>query len=214
MKLEFAELSLEIIQLVITEEEEKLEEEKRKGELCVFVEEFVRATPEYNSIEQEWKTLGHTMPSAALSQLVNALSLSGGCNDLKAKTLYLSGKCLRLLSFRIDPLHPSMYWNNRYLDERKTSETGGDNDAGWHDANVQPRSKQLDQLVKKAATLKTGRTLAQMYLAQSTEILLQTINVAVNNSLMDVVSSASLEICACLGQFDPFTAAMFLALHQ
>ncbi|XP_069609930.1 cilia- and flagella-associated protein 46 [Ranitomeya imitator] len=214
MKLEFAELSLEIIQLVITEEEEKLEEEKRKGELRVFMEEFVRATPEYNSIEQEWKTLGHTMPSAALSQLVNALSLSGGCNDLKAKTLYLSGKCLRLFSFRIDPLHPSMYWNNRYLDERKTSETGGDNDAGWHDANVQPRSKQLDQLVKKAATLKTGRTLAQMYLAQSTEILLQTINVAVNNSLMDVVSSASLEICACLGQFDPFTAAMFLALHQ
>lgn len=52
MKLEFAELSLEIIQLVITEEEEKLEEEKRKGELCVIVEEFVRATPDYNSVEQ------------------------------------------------------------------------------------------------------------------------------------------------------------------
>ncbi|XP_073402610.1 cilia- and flagella-associated protein 46 [Dendrobates tinctorius] len=214
MKLEFAELSLEIIQLVIMEEEEKLEEEKRKGELRVFVEEFVRASPDYNSVEQEWKTLGRTVASAALSQLVNALSLSGGCNDLKAKALYMSGKWLRLLSFRIDPLHPSMYWNNRYLDERKTSETIGDNDAGWHDANARPRSKQLDQLVKKAATLKNGRKLAQMYLAQSTEILLQAINVAINNSLVHIVSSASLEICACLGQFDPFTAAVFLALHQ
>ncbi|XP_073541302.1 cilia- and flagella-associated protein 46 isoform X2 [Phyllobates terribilis] len=214
MKLEFAELSLEIIQLVIAEEEEKLEEEKRKGELRVIVEEFVRATPDYNSVEQEWKTLGRTVAPAALSQLVNALSLSGGCNDLKAKALYTAGKCLRLLSFRMDPLHPSMYWNNRYLDEIKTSETSGDNDTGWHDANVQPNSKQLNQHVKKTATLKTGRKLAQMYLAQSTEILLQTINVAINNSLMDIVSSASLEICACLGQFDPFTAAMFLALHQ
>ncbi|KAM4033890.1 cilia- and flagella-associated protein 46 isoform 2-T2 [Anomaloglossus baeobatrachus] len=213
MKLGFAELSLEIIQLVIMEEEEKLEEEQRKGELRVIVEEFVRATPDYNSIEQ-WKTLGGTVASAALSQLVNALSLSGGCSDLKAEALYIAGKCLRLLSFRIDPLHPSMYWKNRYLDERKTSETSGDNDMGWHDANETPSSKQLDQLAKKTATLKSRRKLAQMYLAQSTEILLQTINVAINNSLMDIVSSASLEICTCLGQFDPFTAAMFLALHQ
>ncbi|XP_069836237.1 cilia- and flagella-associated protein 46 [Dendropsophus ebraccatus] len=214
MKLDFAELSLEIIQLVITEEEEKLEEEKRKGELCVIVEEFVRATPDYNSVEQEWKTLGRTVASSALSQLANALTLAGGCDDLKARTLYITGKCLRLLSCRIDPLHPDMYWKDHYLDERKTPATSGDNGAEWQDTNTPASSKQLDQLVKKAAALKTRRKLAQMYLAQSTEILLQTINVAINNSLMDILSSASLEISSCLGHFDPFTAGVFLALHQ
>ncbi|XP_056385225.1 cilia- and flagella-associated protein 46 isoform X2 [Hyla sarda] len=214
MKLDFAELSLEIIQLVIKEEEENLKEEKRKGELRVIVEEFVRATPDYNSVGQEWKTLGCTVASAALSQLVNAFTLAGGCDDVKAKALLITGKCLHLLSFRIDPLHPDMYWNDHYLDERKTSETSGDNGREWHDANMQPSSKQLDQLVKKAAALKTRRKLAQMYLAQSTEILLQTINIAINNSLMGILSSASLEICTCLGQFDPFTVGVFLALHQ
>ncbi|XP_075699341.1 cilia- and flagella-associated protein 46 isoform X2 [Rhinoderma darwinii] len=214
MKLDFAALSLEIIQLVIKEEEEKLVEEKCKGELCVIVEEFVRATPDYNSVEQEWKTLGRTVASAALCQLANALTLACGCNDLKAKALYIAGKSLRLLSFKIDPLDPNVYWNDHYLDERKTSETSVDNGIEWHGANMQPSSKPLDQLVRKAAVLKSKRKLAQMFLAQSTEILLQSINVAINNSLTDILSSASLEMCTCLGQFDPFTAGVLLALHQ
>ncbi|KAG9484777.1 hypothetical protein GDO78_008080 [Eleutherodactylus coqui] len=214
MKLDFAELSLEIIHLFITEEEEKLEEEKCKGELRVTVEEFIRATPDYNSVEQEWQTLGRTVASATLSQLINALTLASGCNELKAKALYIAGKCLRLLSIRIDPLHPNMYWKEPSWDERKTCENSGDNGVERHDANGQRSSQQLDQLVKKAAALKTRRKLAQMYLAQSNEILLQSINVAINNSLMNVLSSASLEICTCLGQFDPFTAGVFLALHQ
>lgn len=57
MKLDFAELSLEIMHLVIDEESKKLQEEKSKGALCVMVEEFVRATPDYNSVEQVWKLL-------------------------------------------------------------------------------------------------------------------------------------------------------------
>ncbi|XP_044154029.1 cilia- and flagella-associated protein 46 [Bufo gargarizans] len=210
MKLDFAELSLEIVQLVIKEEGEKLEEEKRKGELRVIVEEFVRATPDCNSVEQEWKTLGRTVASAALAQLANALTLASGCNDLKAEALYIAGKCLRSLSFRMDPLHPDAYWNNdRYLDERKACEASGDNDTERHDASMEPSSKRPDQLA-----LKTRRKLAQMYLAQSTEILLQAISVAINNRSMNILSSASLEICTCLGQFDPCTAGVFLALHQ
>ncbi|XP_071987329.1 cilia- and flagella-associated protein 46 isoform X2 [Engystomops pustulosus] len=214
MKLDFAELSVEIIQLVIAEEEEKRQEEKRKGELCVIVEEFVRATPDYNSVEQEWTTLGRTVVSAALSQLISALSLAGSCSDLKAKALYITGKSLRLLSCRMDPLHSDMYWNDHYLDERRTSESSGDNDTPWHRANTPPSSNQRDQRAKKAAALKTRRRLAQMYLAQSTEILLQSIHVAISCCLMDILSSASLEICSCLGHFDPSTAGVFLALHQ
>ncbi|XP_068112949.1 cilia- and flagella-associated protein 46 isoform X2 [Hyperolius riggenbachi] len=214
MKLSFAELCLEIIQLVIHEESEKVEEEKCKGALRVMVEEFVRATPDYNSIEQEWKTLSQTVSSTALSQLASALALAGGCSDLKAQCLYLTGKCLLLQSFRVDPLDPNMYWNKPCLDKRENAATIGDSDAEQPDADTQPTNKQTDQLLKKAVALKTRRTLAEVYLAQSTELLLQAINVAIENNLRDTLSAASLEICSCFGQFDPLTAASFLALHQ
>ncbi|XP_063818084.1 cilia- and flagella-associated protein 46 isoform X2 [Pseudophryne corroboree] len=213
MKLGFAELSLEIIQLVTTEESKMLQENKSKGELRVFVEEFVRATPDYNSIEQEWKTLSRTVASAALSHLASALTLTGGCNDMKAKCLFLAGRCLHLLCFRVDPLNPDMYWSEFRLDERKAAGSTGDNDIEGPDANTQ-QVKKLDELMKKMVELKTRKTVAQTYLAQTTEILLQSINVAINSRLMDTLSSASLEICSCLGQFDPVTAGLFLALHQ
>ncbi|XP_075034359.1 cilia- and flagella-associated protein 46 [Mixophyes fleayi] len=214
MKLGFADLSLEIIQLVTIEESKKLKEKKSKGALRVFVEEFVRATPDYNSIEQEWTSLGRTVASAALSQLTSALTLVGGCNDLKAKCLYLAGKCLRLLCFRVDPLYPDTYWNASCANERKTAGSIGDNDTEGPDTNTQQITKQLDELVKEMVSLKARRTLAQIYLAQATEVLLQSINVAIKNRLMDTLSSASLEICSCLGQFDPITAGLFLALYQ
>ncbi|XP_018424570.1 PREDICTED: cilia- and flagella-associated protein 46-like, partial [Nanorana parkeri] len=213
-KLYFAELSLEIMQLVISEKSKKLQEEKSKGALCVMVEEFVRATPDYNSVEQEWKTLGRTISSAVLSQLASALTVAGGCNDLKARCLYLTGRCLLLQSFTINPLDGDMYWNEHYLDERKTTGSIGDSDSEWPDGNTKPTNKQLDQLAKKAAAFKTRRALAEIYLAQSNEILLQSINAAINNKLMDTLSAASLEICSCFGQFDSLTSSTFLALHQ
>nr|DBA15094.1 TPA: hypothetical protein GDO54_004351 [Pyxicephalus adspersus] len=174
-KLHFAELSLEIMQLVMSEESKKLQVEKSKGPLRVIMEEFVRATPDYNSVEQEWKTLSRTIFSTVLSQLANALTLAGGCNDLKARCLYLTGRCLLLQSFRVDPLDADIYWNEHYL---------------------------------------TRRTLAETYLAQSNEILLQSINTAIENKLIDTLSAASLEICSCIGQFDSITSGTFLALHQ
>ncbi|XP_077311369.1 cilia- and flagella-associated protein 46 isoform X2 [Lithobates pipiens] len=214
MKLDFAELSLEIMHLVIDEESKKLQEEKSKGALCVMVEEFVRATPDYNSVEQEWKTLSRTISSSMLSQLASALTLAGGCNDLKARCLYLTGRCLLLQSFTVDPLDADMYWNEHYLDERKTTGANENSDSEWPDANTKPTNKQLNQLARKAAAFKTRRALAEVYLAQSNEILLQSINAAIDNKLMDTLSAASLEICSCFGQFDSLTSGFFLALHQ
>nr|XP_056706458.1 cilia- and flagella-associated protein 46 [Euleptes europaea] len=54
----------------------------------------------------------------------------------------------------------------------------------------------------------------QKYLCQSTEVLLQCINVAISNNLIDVLAAASLEMVECLGKFDPISASQFLALYQ
>ncbi|KAM9325060.1 LOW QUALITY PROTEIN: cilia- and flagella-associated protein 46 [Gastrophryne carolinensis] len=213
MKMDFGELSLEIMQLATTEERKRRQEEKRKGALRVRVEEFVRATPDYNSIDQEWKTLTRAVSSSALAQLGSALTLVGECNYLKARCLYLTGKCLLLQSFRIDPLDGDMYWNENYLDERKAMESQEDASTDWPDNNPQLSNQQSDQLARRAAALKARRSLAERLLAQSSA-LLQSINVAIENNLMDVLSAASLEICSCFGRFDPLVASTFLALHQ
>ncbi|XP_031761821.1 cilia- and flagella-associated protein 46 isoform X2 [Xenopus tropicalis] len=206
MKLRFTELSLEIIQLLSTEQRKKLQEDKRKGRLCVAVEEFIRSTPDYNSIEQEWKSLERTVASTALSQLANMLALAAGCAELKAKCLYLTGKCLYLLSVKVDPLGPNMYWNENILAASNIYSAMQD----CSDCK-QPTE---EQQVKKAAELKQKRAAAQMFLTQATEILLQSLNVSMNNNLLSTLSAASLQLCSCLGVFDPVSAGQFLALHQ
>ncbi|XP_053548919.1 cilia- and flagella-associated protein 46-like [Bombina bombina] len=215
MKLKFCELSLEMIQLIITEESEKLQEQKSKGKLCVAVEEFVRSTPDYNSIEQEWKTLGHILGSTVLSQLASVMTLAMGCNDLKAKCLYYTGKCLYVLSVKVDPLSHDMYWNEKILDESKAVMSEQDNDDfEWSTGFVQLTNRQQETLSRKTMELKRKRAIAQRYLAQASEILLQSINTAISNNLLSTLSTASLQMCSCLGQFDPTSSAMFLALYQ
>ncbi|KAH0623635.1 hypothetical protein JD844_006596 [Phrynosoma platyrhinos] len=54
----------------------------------------------------------------------------------------------------------------------------------------------------------------QKYLFQSTEVLLQCINIALNNNMLDTAAAASLEMVECFGRFDPVSASQFLALYQ
>ncbi|KAM4636947.1 cilia- and flagella-associated protein 46 [Discoglossus pictus] len=215
MKLRFTELSLEIIQLVTIEERKKLQEQKRKGQLRVAVEEFVRTTPDYNSVEQEWKTLGCTLGSTALSQLASVMAITMGCNDLKAKCLHLTGKCLYLLSVKVDPLSPDVYWNENFLDESTTfASKQAYDDLKWSTGDVPLTNKEQDKIMKRKMELKGKRKAAQIYLAQATEILLQSINTAITNNLVGTLSDACLQMCLCFGQFEPISTAMFLALYQ
>ncbi|XP_075468672.1 cilia- and flagella-associated protein 46 isoform X5 [Ascaphus truei] len=214
-KLDLIEIALEILPLVSTEGSKTIQAEKRKGSLCKAVEAFVGSTPDYNSIEQEWKTLQRSLGTTVLSQLASLQTLTVGCNDLKARCLYLTGKCLYLLSVEVDPLSPDMYWNEDFLDEIRKSKAREDKDSKCPTSgDVQLTNKQQDHLTKKAIELKSKRTVAQNYLAQASEILLQSINAAISNNLMSILSAASLQMCSCLGQFDPILTGLFLALHQ
>ncbi|XP_058291859.1 cilia- and flagella-associated protein 46 isoform X10 [Hylobates moloch] len=56
--------------------------------------------------------------------------------------------------------------------------------------------------------------LAQQYLAQASEVLLQCLQVALGCGLLDVAAAASLEVVECVGALDPATTCQFLALSQ
>ncbi|ELK36789.1 hypothetical protein MDA_GLEAN10021259 [Myotis davidii] len=58
------------------------------------------------------------------------------------------------------------------------------------------------------------KVLAQRYLAQATEVLLQCLQVALGNSLLEVARAASLEMVECIGTLDPTATCQFLMLSQ
>lgn len=56
--------------------------------------------------------------------------------------------------------------------------------------------------------------LAQRYLAQASEVLLQCVRVALGGCLLDIAAAASLEMVECSGTLDPVATCQFLALSQ
>lgn len=56
--------------------------------------------------------------------------------------------------------------------------------------------------------------LAQQYLAQASEVLLQCLHGALGSNLLDIAAAASLEMVECIGILEPATACQFLALSQ
>nr|XP_014352574.1 PREDICTED: cilia- and flagella-associated protein 46 [Latimeria chalumnae] len=215
MKLNFVSLTLDMLLLVCTEEKKKIVEESRKGSFQRTVEEYVRSTPDYHSLEQEWCLTGKTLGHIALTQLESIHFFTGGSLEIKAKCLYLTGKCLRLLAIQVDPLNLDIQWNHN-MEELKTD--GLDNLEGNSEKEMKERQNARLYFKKlyeeNSALLEYKKSLFQQYLSQATETLLQSINLGVANKFTDIVAAASLEMVECFGQFDPTSASQYLALYQ
>ncbi|XP_030058854.1 cilia- and flagella-associated protein 46 [Microcaecilia unicolor] len=223
MKLSLVELSLEMLELVCMEKHRKELEDDRKGSLCKLVEEFVRSTPDDTSTEQEWITTQQTLGHTILAHLDSLMTLSIGCVDLRAKSLYLIGKCLRLLAVKVDPLTQEIWWyDNTLFQEAPLSapeNTISEEEAEEEESDalfkkVQLSIKQHKKFIKKADTLRKGRIMAQTYVAQAAEVLLQSMNMAITNNIISTLAAASLEMVLCIGRFDPLPSSQYLALHQ
>nr|XP_033798267.1 cilia- and flagella-associated protein 46 isoform X7 [Geotrypetes seraphini] len=224
MKLSLVELSLEMLDLVCVEKSKKDLEDERKGSLCKLVEDFVRSTPDDTSLEQEWITTQRTLGHTILAHLDSLVTLSIGCADLKGKALYLIGKCLRLLAVKVDPLTQELWWkeNIQEAPQSKPDYSVSDEDFEEEENEELERNsflkflllKQHRKFIKKADILRKWRSMAQIYFAHASEVLLQSMNVAMNNDITGTLGAASLEMVLCIGRFDPLPASQYLALHQ
>ncbi|XP_074855679.1 cilia- and flagella-associated protein 46 [Carettochelys insculpta] len=216
MKLNFVEINLDILHLVNAEKKLK---ELRRGSLSQIVEEFVRLTPDSASVEQGWINISRTVGHTVLAQLVSVQSLYIGCPDIKSKFLYLTGKALRLLAVNVDPLNSDIYWNENVMEETalktmKPPSTKAEYNEHEMTSCISLINKKHYEHRKKANRLKRKRALAQQYLCQASEVLLQGMNVAFSNNITDILAATSLEIIECIGRFDPVSSSQFLALHQ
>ncbi|XP_069755663.1 cilia- and flagella-associated protein 46 isoform X2 [Narcine bancroftii] len=241
LKLIFVQLVLDMLELVTAKEKKEAETAKTKGLLQLIVEEFVSSMLDYTPIEQKWVTVSKSLGQKALSQLQSAHSLSSGSEELLAKCLYLTGKSLRLLAVRMDPINPGFVWvheilenKNRLSQEVKSKEGNGKVESNYEHTNLQHTTQdenerveskhkhahlqlsaqQLAKCVAIVDQIKKERTTAQLYLAHASEVLLQSMNQALNSKLYHVLAAASLNMVECFGRFDPISASQYLALHQ
>ncbi|XP_065528583.1 cilia- and flagella-associated protein 46 [Lathamus discolor] len=216
-KINLVEILLDIFDLVITKKRLKKVEEASPHEI---VEAFIRGTSEDDPIEQDWKHMEGAVGHIALAQLANVQNLCKGCPDIKSKCLYLTGKTLHLLAISVDPVHSEIYWKPNVMEEAKsdmakTSVTSAEcSKQEVSDSTLPTNQCQYDKYRKKMQELKKEHRLAQKYLSQSSEALLQCIGIAFNHDITDILATASFEMVECFQQFDPVSTTKFLALHQ
>ncbi|XP_041116568.1 cilia- and flagella-associated protein 46 [Polyodon spathula] len=219
LKFSLVDLTLDMLHLVCIEEKKQALAEERKGSVQKIVEEFVRCTPNYSSVQQEWVTTGKTLGQVALAQLESIHSLCSNSVEMRAKCLCQIGKCLRLLAVQIDPLHPSVQWDSQFVEEIKLAlkqiHVEEEHSQETNNLGDYPITNQgVLQYMLKAVRLKNARIVAQQYLAQASEVLAQAISLSLNNKLTEILAAACLNMLECLGQFDPVSSGQYLALYQ
>ncbi|XP_043568488.1 cilia- and flagella-associated protein 46 [Chiloscyllium plagiosum] len=243
LKLTFVQLSLNMLHLVIMKDKKEAEAARQKGLLQLIVEEFISSTPDYTPVEKEWVTVARSLGQKALAQLESAHNLSNGSEEIRSKCLYLTGRCLRLLSVQVDPINPGFNWvqqmlhdlgeNNdlpkpaKFTEENEfesksqhvdlqlsAEEESEQEESKYESPDLQLSTYQIEKCAAKAARLKKERAIARVYLAHASEVLIQSMNLALNNQLTQILAAASLDMVECFGQFDPVSATQYLALHQ
>ncbi|XP_023786136.1 cilia- and flagella-associated protein 46 isoform X2 [Cyanistes caeruleus] len=213
-KINLTEILLDIFHLVITEKKHKNVGETSLHE---FVEELII---EDDAIEQDWKYMERTMAHITLAQLANIQNLCKGCPNIKSKCLYLTGKTLHLLAINVDPVYSEIYWKPNVMEDvksdiRTSSLTSAEcSEQSMTENGLSTKKSHNDKYRRKIQELKTQQRMAQKYLSQSSEALLQSMAVAFSHNVIDVLARASLEMAECFQQFDPISTSQFLSLHQ
>ncbi|KAF2976165.1 hypothetical protein EK904_014695 [Melospiza melodia maxima] len=213
-KINLVEILLDIFHLVITE---KMFINLGEESFHEFMEEIII---EGDAIEQDWKYMKRTMAHIALAQLANIQNLCKGCPNIESKCLYLSGKTLHLLAINVDPIYSEIYWKpnvteDAISDTRRSSLTSAEcSEQDMTESGLSTNKCQNDEYRRKIQELKTQQRMAQKYLSQSNEALLQSVAIAFNYNVTDVLALASLEMAECFRQFDPILTSQYLALHQ
>ncbi|XP_008581370.1 PREDICTED: tetratricopeptide repeat protein 40, partial [Galeopterus variegatus] len=217
LKLSLAEVSLDVLQVTW---EEALQRELEQGSVERLLADYLHSTSGDSPVGLQWLTLKRTLAHTALQQLGSLQPLCVNCVQIRAQLLGLAGRALHLLAMRADPVRPTLYWEEGLSVGTKPSshkslelevEDAGVEESSWDPPASRAAPKEYS---RKGVDLKRRMTMAQRYLAQASEVLLQCLQVALGSSLLDIAAAASLEMVECTSTLDPVATCQFLALSQ
>ncbi|XP_040906348.1 cilia- and flagella-associated protein 46 [Toxotes jaculatrix] len=216
LRLALAEYSLALLEEHCAEKKHQALSREKKTSAEIAVEEFTRFTPEPNSVEQEWVSVGSTLGQMALGQLAAVTSHSLDNMETRARCLSLMGKYLRLLAVQEDPSYLCALWDKHKLeawsDPKTTSveEENSKKEKGRESSRIELRMTSA-----RSAGLQTNRQKAQQLLAQASKALTESISLCLQHHLpLSILADASINMLDCHGQSDPAVAGQYLALFQ
>ncbi|XP_045295286.1 cilia- and flagella-associated protein 46 isoform X5 [Leopardus geoffroyi] len=217
LRLHLAEASLDLLELIWAEALARQFEQSPVEKLLLS---YLQSVSDHTSVGLKWFTLKRTLAHVVLAQLGALHSPRTGFAELRARQLGLAGRALRLLAVQADPVRPTVYWEEGLsagaeLSGHKPLETILEDEAGEDRCRDPGPSRVASQEHgRKGWDLQRRMKLAQRYLAQASEVLLQCVRVALGGCLLDIAAAASLEMVECSGTLDPVATCQFLALSQ
>ncbi|GAA6225204.1 cilia- and flagella-associated protein 46 [Lates japonicus] len=217
LRLALAEFSLAVLEEHCAEERRQALAREKKTSAEIALEEFTRCTPEPNSIQQEWVSVGGTLGQVALGQLAAVSSHSLDNVEIRARCLSLMGKYLRLLAVQEDPIYLCALWDKHkhreaWSDPKAVSVTEENSEK---EKDRESSRKELRMTSAKSAELQRRRHRAQQLLAQSSKALSEAVSLCLQHRLpLSVLADASLNMLECHGQSEPAVAGQYLALFQ
>ncbi|KAM9345441.1 cilia- and flagella-associated protein 46 [Symphorus nematophorus] len=217
LRLSLAEFCLAMLEEFCAEKKRQALARERMTSAEIALEEFTRCTPEPNSIEQEWLSVGSTLGQVALGQLAAVSSRSLDNMETKACCLNLMGKYLRLLAVQEDPIYLCSLWDRHkqkgaWSDPKAVSveEEDSEKEKDRGSSRREPRVTSA-----KSAELQKRRHRAEQLLAQARKALAEAISLCLQHKLpSSILADASLNMLECHGQSDPAAAGQYLALFQ
>ncbi|KAM7408201.1 hypothetical protein PAMA_002070 [Pampus argenteus] len=217
LRLALAEFCLKMLEEHCEEDKHQALAQERMTSAEIALEEYTRCTPEPNSIEQEWMSVGSTLGQMVLSQLAAVSSHSLDNMEKRAHCLGLIGKNLRLLAAKEDPIYLSALWGR---DKRKEAwsnpkVTSGKEEDSEKEKDRESSRKEPRMTSAKTAELQQRRHKAQQLLAQARKALAEAVSLCLQHKLpAAILADASLNMLECHGQSDPGVAGQYLALFQ
>ncbi|XP_042358180.1 cilia- and flagella-associated protein 46 [Plectropomus leopardus] len=218
LRLALADFCLAMLEEHCAEEKCKALARQKKTSAEIALEEFTRCTPEPNSIEQEWLSVGSTLGQVALGQLAAVTSHSLENVEARARCLSLMGKYLRLLAVQEDAVYSCALWDRHKQEEawtdpkvvsldKENSEKEKDRESSRREPRVTAaKSAELQQQRKRRA---------QQLLAEASKALFEAISLCLQHKLpSSILADAALNMLECHGQSDPAAAGQYLALFQ
>ncbi|XP_055280347.1 cilia- and flagella-associated protein 46 isoform X2 [Moschus berezovskii] len=216
LRLSLVEGCLDTLQLTWEDARRRQLEQSSTDKL---LSDFLQSPSDYSAVGLKWFNLKHSLAHTVLAQLGSLQSLSADCEEPHPWLLGLAGKALHLLAENWDLLLPASYWDESLWGGAERSSLRGlevNQEDPEHEGPYSelPSFRATPEERRKGWDQRRRVVLAQQYLAQASEVLLQCLHGALGSNLLDVAAAASLEMVECTGILEPATACQFLALSQ
>ncbi|UJR28166.1 hypothetical protein I4U23_009420 [Adineta vaga] len=179
-----------------------------------------------DSVSSQWEVITKTLPEKLISTLMTVLEIIGTNDKLtKAKILFYLAQVYSILGHNVGTDYP-LEWNSRIKDvlakfHELASEKGGAKRVGSRTGNSSNQTTNPienewipEELFNEFTRDKMDLNHSLSYLAQSTEIALQALNIALIIQDKILIRDISLLLCDTIGQFDPVTSIIYLTLSQ